>query len=266
MGLPDYWIRIIKTLSDENWNMTELWYELNNRRIGEKTISYTESHDQALVGDQTLIFRLVKDKMYEFMHKQTECLEVDRGIALHKIIRLITLAIGGEGYLNFMGNEFGHPEWIDFPRHGNNWSYNYARRQWHLRDDPNLLYHFLADFDRDMIGVTKDYEILVNNVPCLLHEHDQNKILAFERAGLVFIFNFNPVQSFTDYQIPAPAGCYKIVLDSDHIRFGGHGRLQNDQLYSTNTCQKGVGEPMQLPQSLHPDSNRRCSYPGNLKY
>ncbi|HJX71487.1 MAG TPA: alpha-amylase family glycosyl hydrolase, partial [Bacteroidales bacterium] len=160
MGIPDYWIKIIKEVSDENWNVSELFYELTSKRKDEKTIVYAESHDQALVGDKTIIFRLIDKVMYWYMDKPSQNLLVDRGIALHKIIRLITIATSGGGYLNFMGNEFGHPEWIDFPREGNNWSYKYARRQWHLMDDKNLRYHFLSDFDMEMISLIKNKEIL----------------------------------------------------------------------------------------------------------
>ena len=156
MGLTDFWIKIIKDSKDEDWKMSELGHELNNRRQDEKTIGYAESHDQALVGDQTIIFRLIGKDMYENMRVSDNNLRVDRGMALHKMIRLITLATAGNGYLNFMGNEFGHPEWIDFPREGNNWSYHYARRQWHLRDNPKLRYFFLGEFDRAMIKMAKD--------------------------------------------------------------------------------------------------------------
>ena len=171
MGIPDYWIKIIKELSDEQWRVGDIYYQLTNKRDEEKTISYAESHDQALVGDQTIIFRLIKDAMYTKMSKDIVSLDVDRGIALHKLIRLITLACSGGGYLNFMGNEFGHPEWIDFPRQGNGWSYLYARRQWSLRDNQLLRYHFLSDFDREMIKVIKDNDAFENHYAHKIHEN-----------------------------------------------------------------------------------------------
>jgi 1,4-alpha-glucan branching enzyme len=212
-------------MRDEDWPMGNLWYELINRRSEEKTISYAESHDQALVGDQTIIFRLVGADMYDNMHIENDSLVVDRGIALHKMIRLLTMATAGHGYLNFMGNEFGHPEWIDFPRRENNWSYQYARRQWHLIDDPHLKYQYLATFDRHMLDLARTFRLLEHQNVHLLHEHNEDKILAFSRAGLVFVFNFHPTRSFTDYGIAVPAGDYKLLLDSDAPMFGGHGRL-----------------------------------------
>ncbi|MEE4605817.1 MAG: alpha-amylase family glycosyl hydrolase, partial [Desulfobacteraceae bacterium] len=160
MGVPDNWIKLIKEVPDENWPLGHIWHELTNRRADEKTISYAESHDQALVGDKSIIFRLIAEDMYDHMRIGDETIRVDRGMALHKMIRLITLATAGAGYLNFMGNEFGHPEWIDFPREGNNWSCKYARRQWHLVDDPNLKYQFLARFDHDMIALSKKFKLL----------------------------------------------------------------------------------------------------------
>lgn len=233
MGIPDYWIRLTKDMPDEAWSMGHLWHELTNRRADEKTISYAESHDQALVGDQSIIFRLIGPDMYHGMRCKDENLRVDRGIALHKMIRVITLTTAHSGYLNFMGNEFGHPEWIDFPREGNHWSYHYARRQWHLMDDPSLKYHYMSDFDRDMIDLTKRFDIFQSPHIHLLHEHSDHKILAFERSGLVFVFNFHPQHSYTDYGISVKPGTYRMILDSDHPDYGGHGRLAPGQRHST---------------------------------
>jgi 1,4-alpha-glucan branching enzyme len=233
MGVPDYWIRLTKDTRDEDWCMGHLWYELTNRRAEERTISYTESHDQALVGDKTLMFRMADAAMYAHMAIGDADIGVERAVALHKMIRLITLATAGNGYLNFMGNEFGHPEWIDFPRQGNNWSYHYARRQWHLADDPNLKYSQLADFDKAMIALASKHRVLGAPATRMLWEHDDDKILIFERAGLIWAFNFNPTRSFTDYQFSAPPGRYDIVLDSDDARFGGHGRIDHAQPHFT---------------------------------
>lgn len=233
MGVSDNWIRLVKDVPDEDWHMGHLWYELTNRRRDEKTISYNESHDQALVGDQTLIFRLIGSDMYDAMQKDCENLQVDRGMSLHKLIRLITLSTAGSGYLNFMGNEFGHPEWIDFPRKGNGWSYKYARRQWHLVDDPGLKYRFLANFDKDMLALAKCFKILESSEPNLFYEHSQDKVIAFERAGLIFVFNFHPTCSFTDYGFEAPPGKYRLIFNSDLPEYGGHNRLLRDQYHLT---------------------------------
>ena len=252
MGTPDYWIKLIKECADEHWHVGTLYYELTNRRQHEKTLSYAESHDQALVGDKTLIFRLIDADMYTHMSVAGSNLVVDRGIAMHKMIRLVTLATAGHGYLNFMGNEFGHPEWIDFPRQGNNWSYHYARRQWHLRDDPNLRYRHLAEFDKAMMKLCQACRILETPGPHFLHEHISDQVLAFERAGLVFVFNFSPVKSFTDYGIPAPAGKYRVVLDSDAAEFGGFGRVTPWIDYFTQPVEKHGGGTRDMLQAYLP--------------
>ena len=233
MGVPDFWIKLIKEKSDEHWPISHLWQELTNRRHDEKTISYAESHDQALVGDQSIIFRLIGADMYDHMHIDSENIKVDRGLALQKMIRLITLASAGNGYLNFMGNEFGHPEWIDFPREGNNWSYHYARRQWHLVDDDNLKYQYLARFDHDVIDMAKTHRLLDTADLQLIYEHSDNKVLVFNRADLLFAFNFHPTRSYSDYRFEAPSGTYRMLLTSDADAYGGHGRLTADQEHLT---------------------------------
>ncbi len=235
MGVPDYWIKLIKDVPDEDWHMGGLWHELNNRRAEERTVSYAESHDQSLVGDQTIAFRLMGDAMYDHMARNDADLRVDRGVALHKMIRLITLATAGDGYLNFMGNEFGHPEWIDFPRQGNDWSFRYARRQWRLGDDSALKYGLLARFDRDMIRLAKARGVLNGLKPELLYEHNDHKIIAFRRTGLFFAFNFHPAESYADYKMPWIPGEYVMVLDTDAPAYGGHGRLTPGRKHITMT-------------------------------
>jgi 1,4-alpha-glucan branching enzyme len=236
MGVPDYWIKIIKELPDEKWDVSQLYYELTSKRNEEKTISYAESHDQALVGDKTIIFRLLDKEMYFAMSKNIPSLIIDRGIALHKMIRLVTAATGGGGYLNFMGNEYGHPEWIDFPREGNNWSYKYARRQWNLVDNPQLKYHYLGDFDRDMIKLFKNSELLKLPGCQLLADNKNDLILAFERGDFVFVFNFHPTRSFTDYGIRTRPGKYHIVLNTDNPAYGGAGNVDETLTYMAQSA------------------------------
>jgi 1,4-alpha-glucan branching enzyme len=231
MGVPDFWIKLIKELPDESWNMGIIFHELTQHRPEERTISYTESHDQALVGDKTIIFRLADKEMYDFMSKDKPSLIIDRAIALHKIIRLVTLTTANGGYLNFMGNEFGHPEWIDFPRAGNNWSYKYARRQWRLADDKNLKYEWLGAFDQAMIRTVVEQNIL-SPLPVYLNlANEGDKILAFNRGNFLMVFNFHPTRSFPDYGIPVAPGKYKIILNSDKHEFGGFDRVDQQQLY-----------------------------------
>ena len=224
MNIPDFWIKTIKERKDEDWHPTAIWWETTNRRADEKTISYVESHDQALVGDKTIIFRLIDADMYWFMSKlMSSSFMVDRGIALHKMIRLVTATTMNGGYLNFMGNEFGHPEWIDFPREGNNWSYQYARRQWHLADDQNLKYHYLGDFDRAMIELIKSIADFQATHIVKIWDKDGDNVLAYMREKLLFIFNFHPEKSFSDYGMLVPEGEYCVVLDTDDRKFGGFG-------------------------------------------
>jgi 1,4-alpha-glucan branching enzyme len=241
MGVPDYWIKLTKDTPDEDWSMGALWHELTNRRAAEQSISYAESHDQALVGDQTLIFRMAGAAMYDHMHRDDPDVTIDRAVALHKMIRLLTLATAGHGYLNFMGNEFGHPEWIDFPRASNQWSYRYARRQWHLADHSDLKYGLLGAFDRAMLALVKQYRFMKSPWANHLYEHNEHKVLAFERGGLLFVFHFDPAHSRPDYLLPAAPGKYRQVLNTDEPGFGGHGRLATAQEHWTLTA-KGSGD------------------------
>jgi 1,4-alpha-glucan branching enzyme len=238
MGIPDFWIKTLKHKLDEQWDMFELWHELTNRPKKEKSIAYAESHDQALVGDKSIAFWLMDKEMYFSMSVLTENLAVDRGIALHKMIRLITLSLGGEGYLNFIGNEFGHPEWVDFPRLGNDWSYQYARRQWSLVDNPLLRYQQLDLWDKAMILLAKDYTLLASTPAVQLHLDPDKKILAYERAGLIFVFSFHTTESFFGLPIKVPkAGNYQIILHTDETEYGGFERLDKKISYPTDKDQ-----------------------------
>jgi 1,4-alpha-glucan branching enzyme len=234
MNIPDYWIKTIKELKDEDWKPSSILWEVTNRRKDERTISYVESHDQALVGDKTIIFRLIDADMYWHMQKGDENGIVNRGIALHKMIRLVTLSTINGGYLNFMGNEFGHPEWIDFPREGNGWSYKYARRQWDLVDNHNLAYHYLGDFDAAMLKVIKSVRGLRNSPVEEIWHNDGDQILAYKRKDLIFVFNFSPLRSFTDYGFLVPAGAYDVVLNTDSKAFGGNGFADDTVEHFTN--------------------------------
>lgn len=234
MNIPDYWIKTIKEQSDENWKPSSMFWETTNRRADEKTISYAESHDQALVGDKTIIFRLVDADMYWHFKKGDENMVANRGIALHKMIRLLTLSTINGGYLNFMGNEFGHPEWIDFPREGNGWSHKYARRQWNLVDNHELCYHYLGDFDEAMmrlVGGTKNFQ--KTEVKEVWH-HDGDQVLAFFRGELLFVFNFSPINSYADYGFIVPQGGYKVLLNTDSSLYGGNDLADDTITHFTN--------------------------------
>jgi len=233
MGVPDFWIKLIKEKSDNEWNVGEIFYQLTSKRLDEKVVSYAESHDQALVGDKTIIFRLIDKEMYYSMRKDQPNLIVDRGIALHKMIRLATAGAAGGAYLNFMGNEFGHPEWIDFPREGNGWSYKHCRRIWSIAENPELKFHWLYDFDREMIRMINENKLLTISSVDFVFENKPDNVLAFHRGLFLFVFNFNPTQSFTDYGIPLGKGKYKVALSTDSGNFGGHDRIDTDISYYT---------------------------------
>ena len=248
MGVPDLWIKLIKEYSDEQWDVMGLWYELTRRRPKEKNIGYSESHDQALVGDKTILFRLCDAEMYRAMSKFTESAVVDRGVALHKMIRLVTATLAGEGYLNFMGNEFGHPEWIDFPREGNGWSYHYCRRQWGLADDPNLRYGQLQTFDRDMLSLLRQERLLPKKA-VNRWMHNEDKTLIYSKGKVLLAFNFHPTASFDGYFVPTgEEGAYRVVLSTDDPAYGGFGRVDTAYRYTATRQPDGrVGFLCYLP-------------------
>ncbi|MBR2441691.1 MAG: alpha amylase C-terminal domain-containing protein [Clostridia bacterium] len=228
MGLPDMWIRTLKEQSDEAWDIGKMWGDMCLRRPGENTVAYVESHDQALVGDKTIMFRLADAAMYTDMDRACHNPVIDRAVALHKMIRLFTLAGGGEGYLNFMGNEFGHPEWIDFPREGNGWSFHYCRRQWSLKHNGFLKYGWLGDFDKDMVELAKAHHIFNQKMPDLLLLKNPEQTIVFYRNGLIFAFNFSPSHSLTNVLVPVfDEKEYEVALCSDDPKYGGNGLVQH---------------------------------------
>ena len=281
MGIPDYWIRLLKEKQDEEWHIGEIYGMLRNRRAGEKHIAYVESHDQSIVGDKTLAMQLMDAELYTNMSVLTTSHIVSRGIALHKLIRLLTFSLGGEGYLNFMGNEFGHPEWIDFPRSGNNNSYWYARRQWSLVEDDTLRYKHLNAFDRAMQHLDATYQLLADENIQLLFIHEEAKQIVYARGGLVFAFNFHPTESVTDWRIPVPEKAdYRLILNTDNTAYGGHGAVegihypwqdvaieeqaQSIQLYvPARSAQVLVSEKNQIHQNLRCGNPRALAGGGN---
>ena len=234
MNIPDYWIKTIKELRDEDWKPSSMMWELTNRRKDEKTISYAECHDQALVGDKTIIFRLIDADMYWHFKKGDQTSTVERGIALHKMIRLLTASTINGGYLNFMGNEFGHPEWIDFPREGNGWSYKYARRQWNLVDDKSLCYHYLNDFDIAMLKIIKKQKHFEKQPVQEIWHNDGDQVFAYQRGDLLFFFNFSPTRSYCGYGFMVKQGSYEYLLNTDDVLYGGNGFNDDKVIHLTN--------------------------------
>ena len=246
MGIPDLWIKLAKDYKDEDWNLGRLWYELTFRNA--PTVAYVESHDQALVGDKTMIFRFADAAMYDQMEKDCHTEVIDRAIALHKMIRLLTMAAGGSGYLTFMGNEFGHPEWIDFPRPGNGNSFQYCRRQWSLLFNPDLKYASLNEFDKDMVHTAKYYRIFDQVYPDLKWVHEDDHVIAFERGGLLFVFNFSPVHSFEGYPIPVSHSCdYRVLFSSDDYCYCGYGRVARNTVSAYTPGMEGNHVRLYLP-------------------
>ena len=272
MGVPDFWFKLTD-LRDEDWPMGGLWHALTDRRPEERTVSYVESHDQALVGGKTFFFQMMGSAIYDSMHRGVRNLVTDRAVALHKLARLATAATAGGGYLNFMGNEFGHPEWIDFPREGNGYSYDHARRLWHLRDDPGLLYKCLGDFDEAMLDLLAQIEHRGNGergtgngeretnrqtvkpsnrqtdagTARSMLEDEERKLLVFERGGLFFLFNFHPSESYSNLPVLVPPGKYRGILNTDSEAFGGLGRIEEGQDYPVFDEREG----RELVQRVH---------------
>ncbi|MBQ3541681.1 MAG: alpha amylase C-terminal domain-containing protein [Oscillospiraceae bacterium] len=247
MGIPDMWIRLLKEYKDEDWDLNHIYYELANRRPGEKTIGYCESHDQALVGDKTIMFRLCDQQMYWSMDKNNTDLTIDRGMALHKMLRLLTMSLGGEGYLTFMGNEFGHPEWIDFPREGNGWSYHYCRRQWSLADSKDLKYQFLNEFEKAMVAFARRHRVLTGRDQQLL-VHNADKVMVYKKGGGTFVFNFDPNRSYEGYFVPtASPGKYQVAMSTDDYCFGGQGRVYHQTYTASKQPDGRIGFQVYLP-------------------
>ncbi len=248
MGVPDNWIKLLKEKSDEQWNLGEIYHTLLNRRWSEKHVGYAESHDQAMVGDKTIAFWLMDKDMYFSMDKKCQSVVVDRGLALHKMIRLLTFSLAGEAYLTFMGNEFGHPEWIDFPREGNQWSFEHARRQWSIGDADYLRYKGLKDFDRAMMHLDEQYHVVDDKLVEQLYLHEEKKLLVYRRGPLVFAFNFHATDSYTDLRIPIPdARDYRLVLNTDESGFEGFGRVaQNVTYWKQNSPTAGRAQSVQI--------------------
>ena len=248
MGAPDMWIRLLKETPDEYWDLGGIYYELTNRRPREKVIGYCESHDQALVGDKTIMFRLCDQEMYWSMEKSRQNLIIDRGMALHKLLRLLTMSLGGEGYLTFMGNEFGHPEWIDFPREGNGWSYHYCRRQWSLADNGFLKYEWLNNFDKAMVAMSKKQRILEGKTNCKwIGQTDHTMV--YERRGNVFVYNFDPTHYHNGFFVPvSEEGDYQVILSTDEKDFGGYDRISTEYVYTAKRADDGrLGFQVYLP-------------------
>eukprot|EP00958_Prasinococcus_capsulatus_P024053 scaffold3713_cov372-Prasinococcus_capsulatus_cf.AAC.7 len=249
MSLPDMWIDILKNTHDEDWHMNRIVGTLCNRRRGpaaEKVVAYAESHDQSIVGDKTIAFWLMDQEMYDGMSTLTEPpnpVIIQRGMSLHKMIRLITIGLGGEGYLSFMGNEFGHPEWIDFPREGNDWSHDYCRRRFDLADRTDLRYHQLQFWEESFLALEEETHFMSDEHLLVSEQDEEKKVIVFERANLVFVFNFHPADTYEKYKVGVrEPGRYRLVLDSDGLNMGGEGRVPHDWIYFSDP--EGIpGEP-----------------------
>ncbi|CAI4211611.1 unnamed protein product [Parascedosporium putredinis] len=260
MAVPDMWIKILKELKDEDWDMANICWTLTNRRHGEKTIAYCESHDQALVGDKTIMMHLCDAELYTNMSNLTPLTPViDRGMALHKMIRLLTHGLGGEGYLNFEGNEFGHPEWLDF-----------LARVTRTRSVSQRI----RSVDELVRGEAR---MATRPQAYISLKHEGDKVIVFERGKALFIFNFNSTESFADYRIGVDVpGTYKVVLNTDSKDVGGHDRVDSNTRYHTTAmewngrknwthvyvpCRTALQRICSIPQVLSSTSNLHLSAP-----
>ena len=252
MGVPDLWVKALDKERDEDWDMGHIWYELTTCRPQEKTVGYCECHDQALVGDKTIIFRMADAEMYTGMDKIYHSPGIDRAIALDNMIRFITLTLAGEGWLNFMGNEFGHPEWIDFPREGNGWSFHYARRQWSLADNGYLKFGQLRQFDHDMLRYARKRRLLADRNAVSLWIDQEAKVLAYAKRETVLLFNFHPTDNAEGFFVPVGAvgaGTYTLEFDTDRAEYGGWSRFENGRAYQSRWVEgRGEGFYIDLPR------------------
>ena len=250
MGDPDIWVRLIRQSRQEDWDVEALYQALSGGRPGEMSVGYVESHDQALVGDQTLIFRMAGAEMYYGMEKDYHSPSMDRAVDMHKLSRFLTCALAPNGYLTFMGNEFGHPDWIDFPRIENNWSYFHARRQWSLVHDPNQKYEWLAAFDRAMTFFVNSRRVHCAGTPERLWVDNQRKLILFSRGAILYAFNLHPTWSQEGVFVPTDrngGGRYRVALSTDHWPWGGQERIREDQIYDSAQTPFGYGIRIYLP-------------------
>ena len=234
MGIPDYWEKCIKNPQD----LGSLWYEMNNHRPYDRTISYVECHDQCINGDDAMIWRLLGDDMYTTMLRGIDSWNISRGLAYYRLMRLITLSTADLGYLNFMGNEFGHPEWLDAERH--------AHRQWRLATDERLKYACLAAFDLAQMKMVATYLTDFATPPLFRYIHEDKRLLAFERGHLLFAFNFHETAAYDDILFAVTPGKYTEILSSDDSTYAGH-----DNLRITDPKVEHFTTP--LPDPLHGD-------------
>lgn len=215
MGIPDFWAKAIENPKD----MGSMWYEMTNHRPYDRTISYVECHDQCINGDDAMIWRLLGDSMYRYMGASSETWNISRGLAFYRLMRLLTLTAADAGYLNFMGNEFGHPEWLDAEEH--------AHRQWHLADQPDLKYASLAAWDKAQLNILVGQHLDdFLQQPMFRFIHEDMRLLAFERGHLLFVFNFHETEPRENLLFAVTPGKYIEILSSDQKKFGGHGNLE----------------------------------------
>ncbi len=249
MGLPDLWIKMIKEVPMEDWNVFLLWHELTGGRPGEDAICYAESHDQALVGDKTIMFRLADAEMYDGMVRTYHSPRMDSAIDYHKLIRFATAVLSGGGYLNFMGNEFGHPEWIDFPREGNGWSFHHARRQWSLVHDPFCKFAYLSNFDYALMAHLERHNLPAAPQANAIWLDEQKNLMIFSRGRQLYVINWHPTQSQEHVFVHRgeDESDWRVALSTDDPDFGGQGRIAHDVVYTPTDTPYGRGFFVYVP-------------------
>ena len=234
MGLPDFFESVAKDVMDDGISPSRIWHALVSRRFDERHIGYVESHDQAIVGGQSLIFRLLGPKMYTDMHAETQSHDVHLAVAVVNVAKSIVFFLGGEAWMSFIGNEFGHPDWVEFPTPDNDDCFEYAYRKWYLATDSALMYEKMAAFDRDLmhqrkIAVTWDESYMT--APLL---DDNRKLSVFHRDRVVLVCNTTTDVSYEDVWVPVPEqGNYRVILSTEEHRYGGYGRVNENMQYAT---------------------------------
>ncbi|KAH7682202.1 1,4-alpha-glucan branching enzyme protein [Dioscorea alata] len=200
LSVTDLWLWLLQDVPDQAWSMSKIVNVLvNSQSSNRRMLVYCENHNQSISGGRSFAEILFGNNNQNFIG--LEDFEF-RGSSLHKMIRLISFSIGGSAYLNFMGNEFGHPNRVEFPMESNNYSFAFANRKWDLLKDKGL-HMGLFNFDKEMMKLDEKEQILSRN-PSTVHHVDDSKM---------------------------------VILNTDDVSFGGRGVIQSDQNLK-KTCSK----------------------------
>ncbi|CAL5392773.1 unnamed protein product [Camellia sinensis] len=236
LSASEMWSSLLENVPDSDWSMSKIVSTLvGNRHSADKMLLYAENHNQSISGGRSFAEILFGETMEHASDKRALLF---RGCSLHKMIRLITFTIGGHAYLNFMGNEFGHPKRVEFPMESNNFSFSLANRRWDLLE--NGVHSELLYFDKDMMNMDENERILSRGLPNIHHVNDTTMVTSYSRGPLLFIFNFHPTTSYENYSVGVEeAGEYQVILNTDEKKYGGQALIAQDQ-YIQRTISKRI--------------------------